>query len=190
MKLENNFVQVKNDPSVINEVNSVAAAFGWTVQSIQITDSSVAYESGAVGWTTEFGTFVNKTISIKRNTYASITYQRDMEDRAYQEWVALENEYNEIEKRSYLSEEDKEIVRSIEENVKEKYRKIFIVVVALSVVTLNIFSGILCVWAYVKREALVIRKVMKSSQYIEIKSRANQKKETAKQAVLDRARSL
>ena len=164
MRLENNFVQVENNPAVINNVNSVAAAFGWTVQSIQVTDSAVAYESGATGWTTEFGTFVTKTISIKRNTYASITYQRDMGDPAYQEWVALENEYNEIEKRSYLTDEEREFLRGIEEEKKKK--KQLIIVSLLLVGILGPISIIICVWAYVKRNALV-----KNPQYIAIKNR-------------------
>lgn len=124
MRLENNFVQVENNPVVINKVNSVAAAFGWTVQNIQVTDSAVAYESGAVGWTTEFGTFVNKTISIQRTTYASITYQRDMEDSRYKDWVKLEREYNDALAKTYLDSSEQLRLKQIKDETVRKGTRI------------------------------------------------------------------
>ena len=123
MRLENNFVQVENNPVVINKVNSVAAAFGWTVQSIQVTDSAVAYSSGSVTWATEFGAFTNNNVSIQRTSYASISYQRDMDDPKYREWVKLENEYNSMLSRSFLTDTEQRQYEQMRKEAEKKIRK-------------------------------------------------------------------
>lgn len=125
MRLENNFIQVENNPVVINKVNSVAAAFGWTVQSIQVTDSAVAYSSGSVTWATEFGAFTTNNVSVNRTTYASISYQRDMDDPKYKDWLSLENEYNEMSVKSYLSSEEEKQLNQIRNNMLDKYTKFY-----------------------------------------------------------------
>lgn len=123
MRLENNFVQVENNPMVINKVNSVAAAFGWTVQSIQVTDSAVAYESGAVGWTTEYSTFVQTKVKVDRRTYASITYQRDRDDSRYAQWLSLEREYNATAIKCYLNDSDATRFRQLERDAELAAKK-------------------------------------------------------------------
>ncbi len=115
---------MENNPVVINKVNSIAATFGWTVQSIQVTDSAVAYSTGAVTWATEFGVFTNNNVSVERTTYASITYQRDREDPLYSQWLVLENEYNDMLGRSFLDDKDHRRLEKIRQEATAKSEKI------------------------------------------------------------------
>lgn len=219
MRLENNFVQVENNPVVINKVNSVAAAFGWTVQSIQVTDTSVAYQSGAVGWTTEFGTFVNSFVNIKRTTYASITYQRDRDDSKYSQWVALEREYNAIEEKSYYTEQERqEIVAHFKKQsmmwaifaglafiaataLMSLLSKVDGSQAAIQTVCAVLFAlegVVMCIPAVsmygismdVRKAEAQILKTVKSGSVYNIVNAANDRKQAAKQEVLDRAAVL
>lgn len=213
MRLENNFVQVENNPVVINKVNSVAAAFGWTVLSIQVTDTSVAYQSGAFGWTTEFGTFVNSTFTIKRTTYASITYQRDMDDPKYSQWVELESEYNAIEAKNFFTQQDADAIRKHFTGEMLKYAVYILIasvlceiivdliddplmIVACSIV---IVSAVICLslkaYMYMKTKdiraagARILKEAKGGDAYEAVKA-ANDRKQAAKQEVLDRAAAL
>ena len=95
MRLKNNFVQVENNPAVIDKVNAVAAAFGWTVKNVQITYSEYTGSTGTASWTMEFRPALAPAVPGETVKYADITYQRDMDDPRYPEWVRLEREYNE-----------------------------------------------------------------------------------------------
>ena len=213
MRLENNFVQVENNPVVINKVNSVAAAFGWTVLSIQVTDTSVAYQNGAVGWTTEFGTFVNSTVTIKRTTYASITYQRDMDDPKYSQWVELESEYNAIEEKNFFTQQDEDAIRKHFTGEMLKYAVIFliasvlcnfilyqvddplmivacIIVMVSAVICLGLKAYMCMMTKDIRVAGARILKEAKGGDAYEAVKAANDRKQAEKQEVLDRAAAL
>ena len=215
MRLENNFVQVENNPAVINKVNGVAAVFGWTVQSIQITDTAVAYESGSVGWTTEFGTIVNSTITVNRTTYASITYQRDMDDPKYKEWVAFENEYNALERKSFFTTEEISQLSEIKTAVGRKWSAgivipgiMFTAMMAMpAIITIAtgqkwdgictafaaaaalLLVGIVLCLKFLKDEA-VTNMLPKDKKYTVLCANERMRKDMAKQEVLNRARMI
>lgn len=217
MRLENNFVQVENNPAVINKVNAVAAAFGWTVQSIQVTDTSVAYQSGAVGWTTEFGTFVNSTVTIKRTTYASITYQRDSDDPKYLQWVELEREYNAIEEKNFFTQQDADAIRKhfngetlkyavyaiiatvlggiIAGLVADPHNPFFMIVACIIVMVPGIYLGLQAYAMYMMSKdiraagARILKEAKGGNAYEAVKA-ANDRKQAEKQEVLNRAAAL
>lgn len=218
MRLENNFVQVENNPIVINKVNSIAATFGWTVQSIQVTDSAVAYSTGAVTWATEFGAFTNNNVSVERTTYASITYQRNMDDPRYSKWAVLENEYNALEARSFLTnEEQKEIDAIMNKIVMEGkllfgFGKFLFLAIAIALTIYGIKIGqedsemsMLCfvgcflfvglfylVHRFIKvtKDNVQPNALEKNERYLQIRKNENSRKNAEKAAVLARARTI
>lgn len=199
MKLETNFVQVQNNPAVVNKVNTLAAAWGWTVQSVQVTDTAVAYESGAIGWTTEFGTFVQKSISVNRTTYASITYQRDKDDPKYSQWVALENEYNEAERNSFITPEESQKLAEIEQAIKkaDKLRLLvaFILVgvfiyVVISFPFLYYIMFLAGIVLLITQNWRIKKKIEKDAEYCRIHAAAAKRKDEAKAKILARAEAL
>lgn len=106
MRLETKFVQVPNDPDTINAINNLAAIWGWTVQSIQVTDSKISYEGDSYGWVSDYGAYVQREIITEHTNYASITYQRDIDDGKYSQLTELEKAYNDCTGKQYLSEDE------------------------------------------------------------------------------------
>ncbi len=137
MRLETKFVQVPNDPQHINAINNLAAVWGWTVQNVQITDSKIAYEGDSHGWMTDYGYFGSTEIITEHTNYASITYQRDMDDPKYPQLTALEAAYNDCEGKQYLTDEEQKRLADAEQKVdkqRSKYQKLAIISVCISIV--------------------------------------------------------
>lgn len=105
MRLETRFVQVPNNPQTINAINDLAAVWGWSVTSIQVTDSKVTYEGNSHGWVSDYGAYIEKEIVTEHTNYASITYPRDMDDPHYRQLVALEAEYDACDQEDDLTDE-------------------------------------------------------------------------------------
>lgn len=144
MRLETKFVQVKNDPNVINAINNLAAIWGWTVQNVQVTDNKVTYEGNSTGWVNEYGAHITTEVITEHTNYASITYQRDMDHPNYARLRALEEDYNTSDNRDFLSKEEKAEMSQIEAQIapvykKNKWIKIISIIVAIYAVTFGSF---------------------------------------------------
>ena len=143
MRLETKFVQVPNDPSTINAINNLAAVWGWTVQSIQVTDSKVSYEGDSYGWVTDYGTHIRKEIITEHTNYASITYQRDMDDPKCMKLSKLEAAYNECDNQRFLTDkEETSFNEACDAAHKEgkKYKKLAIITGVVSAYVLLVAS--------------------------------------------------
>lgn len=130
MRLETKFVQVPNDPSYINAINNLAAVWGWTVQSIQVTDSKVSYEGDSYGWVSDYGAHVSTEIITEHTNYASITYQRNIDDPKHAKLSEFETAYNECDDKWFLSaSEQARYDKACEDADKErkKYKKFAII---------------------------------------------------------------
>lgn len=141
MRLETRFVQVPNDPQTINAINNLAAVWGWTVQSIQVTDSKISYEGDSTGWISDYGAYVQMQIITEHTNYASITYQRDMDDPKYEKLSFLEEKYNKCDDISFLTDDEETQKKKIEEEIDKKhslFKTLFIV--ALVVTIWGLFS--------------------------------------------------
>lgn len=144
MRLETKFVQVKNDPNVINAINNLAAIWGWTVQNVQVTDNKVTYEGNSSGWVNEYGAHITTEVITEHTNYASITYQRDMDHPNYARLRALEEDYNTSDNRDFLSEEEKAVMAQIKAQIapvhkKNKWIKIISIIVAVYAGTFGLF---------------------------------------------------
>lgn len=208
MRLETNFVQTANDPRIINRVNSIAAAFGWTVQSIQVTDSQVAYSNGSFGWVTEYGVFIQESVKHERTTYANIVYQRDTEDPRHPDWVELESEYSAMEERSFLTDEELLRIVEIEKMMRKKYtRKSLLLYIKaigctlpLLLINMSLFPYLLLCWLaigigilvrYHQRSADSVAQMLeKNIEYRAIVDEAEQRKDEVRQEILDRVYAI
>ncbi len=110
MRLETEVIQVPNEPSEINALNEIEAAWGWSVQSVQVTEFKDSHYGGTTGTIDSTGYHGTTTIITEHTNYATITYQRDQDMPHYIQICALENEYRECEKKNFLnaSEQQKE----------------------------------------------------------------------------------
>ena len=95
MRLETKVIQVPNDPRQIDDTNKVMDVFGWTVQGIQITDRKTVREGNSRGRIDNDGIHVETDVYTEHANYATITYQRDLDDPAIKKLASLEKEYDE-----------------------------------------------------------------------------------------------
>lgn len=126
MRLETKFVQVPNDPEHINAINNLAAVWGWTVQNIQVTDSKITYEGDSHGWVTDYGYYGTTERITEHTNYASITYQRDMDNPKYEQLTALEDAYNSCTGKQYLTQEEQQRLSNAKLAVDAKRSKLII----------------------------------------------------------------
>ena len=140
MRLETKFVQVPNDPQTINAINNLAAVWGWTVQSIQVTDSKITYEGDSHGWVSDYGAYIQTEIITEHTNYASITYQRDLDAPSYKELKALEDKYNQCDSTSYLNDEEDAEMQSIINAFDRKHSLFKILLIAAVFLTVWVLS--------------------------------------------------
>ena len=141
MRLETKFVQVPNDPSTINAINNLAAVWGWTVQSIQVTDSKVSYEGDSYGWVTDYGVYVRKEIVTEHTNYASITYQRDMDIKNYTQLCAYEESYNDCDRTTYLASDELAQMQDAESKMNAYNKRIKLsVIIGISCLVIGVFG--------------------------------------------------
>lgn len=201
MRLETKFVQVPNNPKTINAINNLAAVWGWTVQSIQVTDSKVSYEGDSYGWVSSYGAHVTREIITEHTNYASITYQRDMDSPKYAELSRLEAEYNECDKKDFLTaEEESKMTSSLEcaEGDRKKNKKIAIIagvvsayiLLTVSVAIKNhlpIIAGIAIVVYFAKKSSNAYSNNHDLNYY---NSLNEQRREDRKQELIERAKRV
>lgn len=150
---------------------------------------------------------LKKTISIKRTTYASITYQRDMEDPKYKDWVALEREYNELEAKSFFTPEEQRELDELKEKIGKKWVSTIVgpsllftaTFVALSInsepnpaymIPIIFFVAIAVVGGVFLKEKGVQNKLPQDKRYKALCAKERARRDAEKQKVLDRARAL
>lgn len=93
MRTETKVIQVANTPSVINDANASHALWGWSVQSVQITDRKTVYDGDTTGYVDELGVHATTQRITETVNYATITYVRDLDDPNTPELRRLEQEY-------------------------------------------------------------------------------------------------
>ena len=126
MRMQTEMIQVKNDPKIINEVNSNAAIWGWSVLNIQITDQKIVREGDSKGGLQQ-GFFNDKyvvttEVITEHVNYASITYQRDLDDPRTAKLAELEKAYYSCEKADYLSREEANAKKEAQDVLNRKDR--------------------------------------------------------------------
>ena len=126
MRMQTEMIQVKNDPKIINEVNSNAAIWGWSVLNIQITDQKIVREGDSKGGLQQ-GFFNDKyvvttEVITEHVNYASITYQRDLDDPRTARLAELEKAYYSCENADYLSREEANAKKEAQDVLDKKDR--------------------------------------------------------------------
>ncbi len=126
MRMQTEMIQVKNDPKIINEVNSNAAIWGWSVLNIQITDQKIVREGDSKGGLQQ-GFFNDKyvvttEVITEHVNYASITYQRDLDDPRTAKLAELEKAYYSCENADYLSREEANAKKEAQDVLDKKDR--------------------------------------------------------------------
>lgn len=106
MRIETDVIQVKNDPRIINEVNLDAAIWGWSVLNIQITDQKTVREGDSHGRLSAFGDkyVVTTEVITEHTSYATITYQRDLDDPKIQKLAELQLAYEHADTAMLLND--------------------------------------------------------------------------------------
>lgn len=96
MRTETKVIQVRNNPQVINEVNNEAALWGWSVLNIQITEQKIVKEGDSHGRESTWGDkyIITTEVVTEHINYATITYQRDLDDPTTKKLADLERDYN------------------------------------------------------------------------------------------------
>ncbi len=147
MRTETKVIQVKNDPKVINDVNSEAAIWGWSVLNLQVTDQKIVKEGDSHGHESFWGDkYVTTTEVITEHiNYATITYRRDLDDPKTKKLADLESDYNHRENAEltwFLGEDDNFVYNECQEILKGKSRdKLFAKIFLGAAVVCLIFSG-------------------------------------------------
>lgn len=126
MRMQTEMIQVKNDPKVINEINSNAAIWGWSVLNIQITDQKIVREGDSKGGLQQgfFGDkyVITTEVVTEHVNYASITYQRDLDDPRTAKLAELEKAYYSCEKADYLSSEEAKVKKEAQDVLDKQDR--------------------------------------------------------------------
>lgn len=203
MRLETKFVQVPNNPATINAINNFAAVWGWTVQSIQVTDSKITYEGDSYGWVSDYGAHVTTQVITEHTNYASITYQRDIEDAKYEKLKFLEEKYNQCDSISCLTDEEETEEQQIMEEFNKKhstFKKLFIAAIittiwGLSVLTMFIKAPILFVVGIIiciilGKKSSYYDDYTNNSQFRELRARDKARRLQVKQDIIDQAKAL
>ncbi len=125
MRTETKVIQVQNDPKTINEANTEAAIWGWSVLNIQITEQKIVKEGDSHGRESVWGDkYVTTTEVITEHiNYATITYQRDLDDPTTKKLADLERDYNHretIEETWFLGENDNFVYKECMDTLSKK----------------------------------------------------------------------
>ncbi len=120
--LETKIIQVKNDPSSINQSNEEWGHFGWSVQNVQVTHSqnTKTYKKELFDVIRDGptpGDPFNEGLTVETTTinYATITYQRDKHMTNYHELAQLESEYWGLRiKITGLNEQFQDLLKNID----------------------------------------------------------------------------
>lgn len=203
MRLETRFVQVPNQPKYINSLNELARVFGWTVHSIQIIDRKHSFVNGSHGISTDYGVFVFSNVVTEEANYANITYQRDLDMPEYSKLKALEDEYNECDAFSYLSNEENREFCTIQRDfirLHKASRFLSVFFLILAVILLLISARVLHTflpfflsiaacggfWLFSKR----YKSFSNSKRYCELVKLDNERRMEHKKYFVDQARAL
>ena len=124
MRNETTVVQVKNDPKVINEMNQEAAIWGWSVQSVQITEQKVVKEGDSHQRENIWGDKVitETEVITEHINYATITYQRDLDDPRTQRLAELEKAYNAADKADLWNDTERNEVEEMRKILDQRDR--------------------------------------------------------------------
>ena len=87
--------QVPNNPKTIDRTNNFMDTWGWNVLNVQITDRKTIHEGNSKGRIDDSGIHVETEVYTEHANYATITYQRDLDDSTIKELARLERKYNE-----------------------------------------------------------------------------------------------
>ena len=95
MRIQTEVIQVANKPQIIHEVNAEAAIWGWSVLNIQITEQKIVKEGDSHGRESVFGDkyIITTEVITEHINYATITYQRDLDDPKIKKLADLESDY-------------------------------------------------------------------------------------------------
>ena len=202
MRLETRFVQVPNQPKYINSLNELARVFGWTVHIIQVIDRKHSFVSGSHGISTDYGVFMFSNVVTEEANYASITYQRDLDMPEYSKLKALEDQYNECDAFSYLSNEENNEFLTIQKEFDglrkaSRVLSVFFLILALillffAVKMQTLLPFFVCIaacvgfWLFSKR----YKSYRNSKRYCELVSLDNKRRMEHKKYFVDQARAL
>lgn len=108
MHIETKVIQLANDTTAIQQRNESEALWGWSVLSVQITDQKVIKEGDSHGHESYGGDkyIVTTEVVTEHTNYATITYQRDLDDARTAKLVELEKQYNACNYSDFLDDED------------------------------------------------------------------------------------
>ena len=108
MRQETKVIQLANDPKAIERRNEFEAIWGWAVLGLQITDQKIVREGDSYGhqssWSDEY--IITTEVITEHTNYATITYQRDLDDPRIQELADLEKQYQDCCSSDFLTADE------------------------------------------------------------------------------------
>ncbi len=108
MRQETKVIQLANDTKAIERRNEFEATWGWAVLGLQITDQKIVREGDSYGhqsaWSDEY--IITTEVITEHTNYATITYQRDLDDARTAELVDLEKQYYACESSDFLAADE------------------------------------------------------------------------------------
>jgi len=127
MRIDTKVIQVSNVPSLIQTRNEMEAVWGWSVLSIQITDQKTVKEGDSYQRESFFGDkLITETEVITEHVnYATITYQRDLDDPISKQLADLEAEYHKTDRAdvtSFLNTSDASLFEDSRQKLNKKMR--------------------------------------------------------------------
>ncbi len=207
MRTETKVIQVQNDPKVINDMNTEAAIWGWSVLNVQITEQKIVKEGDSHGRESTWGDkYITTTEVITEHiNYATITYQRDLDDPTTKKLADLERDYNHRENAEltwFLGDNDNTVYKECQEILKKKARdklfgKIFLGATVVCLIfsrnpLINVLMYVCAIGAlFFFGKALFTSEYRKAKENVERLTReAYQKRGKNKTEILNKAKAI